>query len=337
MTPRPDQPEPFLRGAPYPGFGDVPYPRADPVDSARLPADVWQASVVPVGVRIEMVGDADAVDIAYRTTNSNFGYRGDGAGVTFAVWRNGEQVAEEEAVLGEGTVRLSLGSAAPDKLAVVYLPEGMHPIILSVTPVNGEIIPPPPVPRWIAYGDSVTQGWVASSPSRTWTAIASRKADLDLVNLGYAGSARGEIVSAEHLAGLPADVITVAYGASCWSRTPHSAGMVAEGLWGFLGMVRYSRPATPIVVISPLLQPDAEDSPNKLGSSLTDLRRAIESATRRRIDDGDVALQLIEGRGVLTEEHLDDGIHPGDEGHRRIAAVVAKALIASLKSSAEPS
>jgi len=332
VTPRPEQPEPFLRGAPYPAYGDVPYPRANPTDTSRLPADVWHASVVPVGVRLEVVGDALALDIAYRTSTGNLGYRGDGAGITFSVWRAGHQVCEEEAMLGDGMVRVSLGAAAADKPATIYLPEGMHPLIQSLTPVDGEIFPAPAQPRWVAYGDSITQGWIASGPSRAWTAIAARKAGLDLVNLGYAGAARGEIVSAEHVADLPADIITIAYGVNCWSRTPHSVGMLTEGLRGFLDVVRSGHPSAPIVVISPVIRPDAEDAPNRLGATLAELRQAMESVVRQRIEDGDTALALIEGLGIITAEHLDDGIHPGDEGHKRIAAAVVKVLTASLKS-----
>ncbi len=333
MTPRPEQPEPFLRGAPYPAYGDVPYPRANPTDTARLPADIWHASVVPAGVRIELIGDSNEVDIGYRTTTGNLGYRGDGAGITFSVWRAGRQVCEEEAMLGEGMVRLTIGPAAADKPATIYLPEGMHPLIQSVMPVDGDIAPAPRQPRWVAYGDSVTQGWIASSPAQAWTAITARKAGLDLVNLGYAGSARGEIVSAEHVAGLEADIISIAYGANCWARTPHSIGMITEGLRGFLDMVRTGHAETPIVVMSPILRPDAEETPNKLGASLSALRAAMESVVRERIEGGDADLVLIEGLGVLTAEHLDDGIHPGDEGHKRIAATVVKALTAAQKAS----
>ena len=334
MTPRPNQPEPFVRGAPYPAAGDVPYPRADPTDVARLPADVWHAATIPVGVRLEMVGDAQAVDIAYRTTSGNLGYRGDGAGIVFSVWRGGRKIAEEDAVLGDGMVRLPLDTTSSDRPAIVYLPEGMRPLVLSLTAVRGEIAPAPAIPRWLAYGDSMTQGWIASGPSHAWTAIAARKTGLDLVNLGYAQAGRGEIVSAEHIAGLAAEVITVAYGASCWTRTPHGIGMVAEGFRAFLEVVRQGHPTTPVVVVSPLRRPDADGVDNKLGASLADIRHAIESVTRERIVSGDAALSLVAGGGIIGEEHLVDGIHPGDEGHKRIAATVGKALTAAMSANA---
>ncbi len=285
---------------------------------------------MPVGVRIELVGDAQAIDIAYRTTSGNLGYRGDGAGVTFSVWRNGHNVCEEEAVLGDGLIRLALGTVAADKPAVIYLPEGMQPLIQSLTAVKGEIAPAPALPRWIAYGDWTTQGWIASGPSQGWAAIAARKAGVNLINMGYAGAGRGEIVSAEHIAGLGAEIVTIAYGESCWTRIPHSLGMVGEGFKSFLDVVRQGHPNTPIVVISPVLRPDAEDVPNKLGATLADIRNAIESVTRDRVVAGDDALSLVPGETIIDAGHLADGIHPGDEGHKRIAAAAAKALNAAM-------
>ncbi len=332
MTPRPGQPEPFIRGVAYPAVGDVPYPRANPTDTARLPADVWHAASVPVGIRLEVVGDAQAIDVAYRTTTGNLGYRGDGAGITFSVWRGGRKACEEEAVLGDGMIRLSLGSGSPDKPAIIYLPEGMHPIIQSLTAVKGEIAPAPQLPRWIAYGDWTTQGWTASGPSQGWAAIAARKAGLDLINFGYAGAARGEIVSAEHISAMQAAIITVAYGASCWTRVPYSVGMVTEGFRAFLDVVRQGHPTTPIVVVSPIVRPDAEEVPNRLGASMADIRHTIESITRERIVGGDTTLSLVAGEAMISEEHLADGIHPGDEGHKRIASSVTRALNAAMKS-----
>lgn len=331
MSARPRQPEPFVRGVAFPPTAEVPYPRADPADVRRLPVDVWHAASVPVGVRLEMVGDAQAVDVAYRTTNGNLGYRGDGAGVTFSVWRGGRHVDEAEAELGDGLIRLQLGTIVPERPATVYLPEGMLPVVRSLTAVHGEIAPAPPEPRWLAYGDSSTQGWVASGPAQAWAAIAARKAGLDLVNMGYAQSGRADIASAEQLATLEAEIITISYGASCWSRVPHSPAMIEVGLDAFLHVVRQGHPETPIIVMSPVVWPEGDHSPNRLGATLDDIRRAIESVTRWRMREGDVNLALLSGRDVIDEWYLTDGIYPGDEGHKRIAAAVGKYLFAAAR------
>jgi hypothetical protein len=41
-------------------------------------------------------------------------------------------------------------------------------------------------------------------------------------------------------------------------------------------------------------------------------------------------LYLVEGRSVVDPEDLEDGMYPGDEGHRRLAAAVAKLLLPHL-------
>jgi lysophospholipase L1-like esterase len=320
--------EAFVRGAPYPAAGDVAYPRADPKDN-RLPQDTWAMACVPATVRLELVGSgAEAVEIGYRTATDELGYRGEGAGTTFALWQGDDPVDERPAELGESTVRLGL--VRTGEPAVVYLPEGMRPTILSVSGVGGDVTPAPAGPRWVAYGDSILEGWVASGPARSWPAVAARSLGLDVVNLGYAGAARGEMASAEQVAALGADVISITHGTNCWTRTPHSVGMMRETTAAFLEVVRGGHPTTPIVVASPVLRPDAEATPNRLGATLVDLRAAMEQAVQARIDDGDAALTLVPGGDLLTEAHLPDGIHPGDEGHELLAEAFGGAVADAL-------
>ncbi len=320
----------FLRGVGFPGNERIPYPRAKADDAARLPLDTWISAQIPVGVRLELVGDATEIEIDYRTTTKELGYRGDGAGRTFAVWRGGRKVGEREAALGEGTARLSMGDAGPAERAVVYLPEGMKPVITEVRPRDGAIGAAPPLPRWVAYGDSVLEGWMASEPGTAWGAIASREHALDLVNMGYAGAARGEIASAEHVAESDADVISITHGTNCWTRIPHSVGMFREGLIAFLDIVRQRHRRTPVVVASPVLRPDAEENPNKLDATLGELRETMESVVNERIAGGDAALSLVPGGDLIDETQLADGIHPNDDGHVAIAAALGPAIRAAL-------
>ena len=324
---RPEQPEPFVRGCAWPGTRSVSYPRASPRDRTRLPGDTWQMASIPVGVRLEIVGDAWELEIAYRTATDQLGYRGDGAGTHFSAWTTEGLLAEEPAQLGEGTVLLPLAQGQP---TIVYLPEGMRPTVLHVTGVGGDLQPAPQQPRWVVYGDSVAEGWIASAPALAWPAIAGRRQRLDVVNLGYAGAARGEIASAEQVAQLDADLITVCHGTNCWTRTPHSAGLFREGVEAFLTILRQAHPRTSIQVVSPVIRPDAEGQPNRLGATLADLRAAMEVVVERRIADGDDRLQLLRGLQLIAAEHLGDGIHPNDDGHARLAAAIgdgARAMI----------
>jgi lysophospholipase L1-like esterase len=318
----------YVRGCAWPAGAGVPYPRADPSDFARLPVDTWGTAQIPAAVRLELVGDAEAIELTYRTETDDLGYRGAGAGTTFSVWRGGARVDEVPARLGDGRVRLALGDGvASDVPATVYLPEGMRPTVLSIEARGGAIQPAPRGPRWVAYGDSILEGWIASGPAHAWPAIAARTYGLDVVNLGYAGSARGEIVSAEHIAAIPADVISISHGTNCWTRTPHSEMQMMANTAAFLDVVRQGHPKTPIVVCTPVLRPDAEETPNRLGATLGSLRDCVDTVTTSRIrDQRDERLTLVHGLPLLTPELLPDGIHPGDEGHVVLAREFGRAV-----------
>jgi lysophospholipase L1-like esterase len=347
---RPATVEPFLAGCAFPEAPGVPYPRALPVDVGRLPADTWATACIPVGVRLELVGEAEAIEIEYETATTDLGYRGAGAGTTFTSWRGQTVIDDVPAVLGRGRVTLRVapddddagggggrrggedrggrGADGSDR-TVVTLPEGMRPSLLSVGGVGGTVRPAPPQPRWLCYGDSIAEGWAASNPGRAWPAIAGRRYGLDVVNLGYAGAARGEMVSAEEIADLPADVISLSYGTNCWTRIQHSAEQVGAGLDAFVDLVRTGHPDTPIVVASPVIRPDAEDQQNGLGATLADLRSVIEARIERRCAL-DPRLHLVRGGALLTADQLADGVHPGDEGHRVLAEAIGSAVRASL-------
>jgi lysophospholipase L1-like esterase len=307
----------------------MPYPRADPTDLARLPGDTVTSAQLPVGVRLELVGDPEVIELDYVTRTDDLGYRGPGAGTGFTLVSRGETVAEQAARAGPGTVRFDLGeidARDPAEPILVYLPEGMQPTVTAVRAFGGAIEPASPQPRWLAYGDSIVEGWIASGPIGAWPAVAGRDFGLDVVNLGYAGAARGEIVSAEQLAALDAAVISVSHGTNCWTRIPFSSDMFRAQTRAFLAVVREGHPETPIVVTSPVVRPDAEATASRLCATLDDLRIVMEEVARERIADGDDALTLVEGRDLLQPGDLPDGVHPGDEGHRILAAAFGGAV-----------
>lgn len=320
-------PDPFLRGAVFPAVDGIAYPRAAKDD--RLPADTWAMASYPAGVRLEFVTDCDAVDIAYET-RGQAGHRvGDGA--DWSVWRGGVEISSTPCADGVGVARLSLAGPHLDQPATVYLPEGMRPSITDVTAVgSGAIEPAPARHRWVSYGDSIAEGWVASAPALTWVATVAREQGLDVANLGYAGAARGEIASAEQVAGLSADVISIAYGTNCWSKVAFSTDMIAAGLAAFLRIVRTRHPQTPIVVISPIVRPQGEATPNVLGATLADLRTRMEDTVDELVAAGDRTLRLVRGGGLVAEAELADGIHPNDAGHRAMATALGPELARAL-------
>jgi lysophospholipase L1-like esterase len=164
--------------------------------------------------------------------------------------------------------------------------------------------------------------------------VAARRYGLDVVNLGYAGSARGEIPSAEQIATLPADVISIAHGTNMHTRIPFSAAQFREGLRAFLTILRQGHPETPIVVCSMIVRPDAESTPNRLGATLADLRFEMEDLVASLRQGGDSALSLVQGLPLLQPDQIPDGVHPDDSGHAILAEAFGGAVAAATPAAA---
>ncbi|MFE2552781.1 GDSL-type esterase/lipase family protein [Streptomyces sp. NPDC059355] len=317
-------PGPFLRGVAWLDKGRP--VRADPQDAMRLPWDTGERATLPIGVRLEFTAHAaHAVEIRYRATVPGPTDALRDLAHAFALWdRHGvvREVWTEPAA--EAVVRIELpGGSGPFTL---HPPEGQSPLILGLRGIGGAVAPAPAGPRWVVHGDSITEGWWATRPAHGWPAVAGRALGWDTVNLGYAGAARGELATAEQIAGLPADVLTLAFGTNCWSRVPFSAPLLYETTRAFLELVRQGHPRTPLLLVSPVLRPDAERTPNRLGATLGALRDAMERAASERITAGDDRLALLPGRDLLGPEHLADGLHPNDSGHQVLGLAVVTAL-----------
>ncbi|HVV08117.1 GDSL-type esterase/lipase family protein [Amycolatopsis sp.] len=320
----------FIRGCVLPPHDGAPYPRAD-LDDIRLPVDIGLAARVPATVRLELTGPARLADITYRTAHPPQGLRGEAGGSSFSVWSGQSQLADVEAVVGEGVARVPLGPGT----TTVYLPEAMSPTVIDMSGVDGSVHPAPPAPRWLAYGDSITEGWGASAPARSWVARTSRELGLDAVNLGYAAAGRGELAVAEMIAATPAEVITVAFGTNCWSRVPLGTALLEATFRAFLTVLREGHPSVPVVVVSPIVRPDAEHEPNRLGATLAGLRRVIEETTRS-LRAEDRRLTLLPGGDLLGPEHLADGVHPDDAGHELLSVAIGQCLAGALQPASSP-
>ncbi len=313
----------------YPATAITAYPRL-PVSARRdTPVDVVRSAQVPVGMRLELVGDARAVRIAYRSAARPgipvAGSRGGGSH-SFVAYRRGARIAQQVVAAGDGMVELPL-SGDPDHPVVVYPPDALQPVITEIVGVGGEVRPAPRQPRWLASGDAVTQGWLASSPSMAWPAVAARKLGLDLCNLGYAGASGAlDPAVARRLADTPAEVVSLAVGHGVWDQAPHTPALLAEALRACVAVLRAAQPGTVLVVISPTLWPDAEKAPNRVGATLAELRRAAEEAAAALVSAGDDRLFVVPGAEVFGAGHLADGVFPDDEGHKRLAAAVGKFL-----------
>ena len=169
------------------------------------------------------------------------------------------------------------------------------------------------------YGSSITQGGCCSRPGNTYQAVVSRRLNIDFVNLGFSGNARGERAMAEYVAAQPMSAFVFDYD--------HNAPTV-EHLesthYDFYKVVRDAQPDLPIVLMS---RCDADSVPNQ-----TEPRRDVILDTMRRAKEaGDKNIYFIDGaemfRGPYEDMCTVDRCHPNDLGFALMADAVEAQLL----------
>lgn len=324
----------FVRGSLTAGVPSTAFSRLPNPADARLPRDIVDAAVIPAGLRLELVGDAQRIRIRYRARAPHPMHPPTMADC-FAAWSANSaavRVPVRAAPVAEASVEVVLPQRDQSEPVLIYLPERLLPEIVDLEACDGSIEPAARRPRWLVYGDSITQGWSVSEPAAAWPAVVARGLRLDVCNLGFAGAARGEAAVAEQISQCRADLITLAFGTNCWTKVPASAAGLRETVATFIDILRDGNPAAPILVITPIVRPSAESTPNRLGADLRSLRNAVADAVRSRQSVGDHLLELTDAASMVSPADLTDGIHPGDEGHLALAKAATTALTRLLPS-----
>ncbi|MEW2397193.1 GDSL-type esterase/lipase family protein [Streptomyces sp. NPDC046862] len=324
------QPERFLRGV-LPGLSWADNCSRLPVAGcAKLTADTVRAARVPAGVHLAFTGPVSTVELTVEVGERTTVPAPTVVPETFVVRVPGSLPQEVPLPPEGGRVPVRLPERDPHSAVRVYLPETTEVRIVGLAG-DRPLEDAPRGPRWIVYGDSITQGWSVTAPGLAWPSRVADALGLDLVNLGFAGAARGEILTADVVAASGAEAVALAWGTNAYSSLPTSVTQIAEAMRLYLTALRAGLPEVPVVVMSPIVRPDAEDVPNRFGASLADLRAALEGAVGRfAVATGDDRVVLVPGLDLMPAEHLVDGIHPGDEGHRSLAEGVAPHVAAGL-------
>lgn len=267
--------------------------------------------------------------------------------------------AEEFRPGGPSTITFEPGDMGVEKSIQIWLPynEGVTLIGLATdAPVEPDPAPPK---TWLHYGSSISQGSNASGPSATFPALAASTLGLDLVNLGFAGSALLDPFVARVVRDTAADLISLEIGINLVNTDAMSLRAFVPAVEGFLDTIRDGHPTTPVVVVSPLYcaihenipGPGAFDpvalavgevrfiatgSPGAGKLTLTVVRSALAEVVRRR-STTDPNLYYLDGLDLYGEDDfadlpLPDGLHPDAESHLRIGTRFGAAVSAILPS-----
>ncbi|MFF2185971.1 GDSL-type esterase/lipase family protein [Streptomyces sp. NPDC058155] len=203
-------------------------------------------------------------------------------------------------------------------------------------------------PVWLHHGSSISHGSDAASPTTTWPALAAGLGGVELINLGFAGSALLDPFTARTMRDTPADLLSVKIGINVVNTDLMRLRAFTPAVHGFLDTIREGHPTTPLLVVSPILCPIHEDTPGpsapdfsgmaegrlkflasgdpaeRAAGKLTlnvirdELARIVEQRSAR-----DPNLRYLDGRELYGEADyaelpLPDELHPDAATHRRM-------------------
>ena len=242
---------------------------------------------------------------------------------------------------------------AGEKTCEIWLPHNamieLHELVL---PENSTISEAPRDNRkhWIHYGSSISHCMEALQPTLIWPSVAATRLNWCLQNLGFGGQCQLDQFVARTMAQSDADVLSIKTGINIVNGDTMRERIFSPLLHGFLDTIRETKEEEPIILISPIYCPSAENHP---GPTIPDgdgkftiieghsaLRR--ESLTLRRIREliqdvierrNDQNIHYIDGLALFGESDavdLPDDLHPNPEGYVRMGQRFA-GLVESLR------
>ncbi len=189
---------------------------------------------------------------------------------------------------------------------------------------NAQLLPPAPyreIPPAVFYGSSITQGGCASRPGNAYQNILSRRLNIDHLNLGFSGNAKGEDSMADYIAGLRMSVFVLDYD----HNAPDPAHLEATHERLFR-RVRKAQPTLPVIMLSRPKYRLTEDEQKRLEI----VRRTYENARAA----GDENVYLLDGPALMAlagDDGTVDNCHPNDLGFFSMAEALAPVIKKALK------
>lgn len=164
------------------------------------------------------------------------------------------------------------------------------------------------------YGSSITQGCAASRPGKAYPSILSHRFDFDFINLGFAGSCRGEEILCEHMAGLELGAFV-----SDYDHNRSCAASLADNHYRVYEIIREKHPDIPYYMIS---RPDFCYNEQDF-----DRRAVVMESYLKAWRGGDRNVYFIDGSAFFGDcpdkmEYTLDACHPTDDGFLRMANLI---------------
>ncbi|MGD7788372.1 GDSL-type esterase/lipase family protein [Propionibacteriaceae bacterium Y1700] len=171
-------------------------------------------------------------------------------------------------------------------------------------------------PVWLHHGSSISQGSNAVGPTDIWPVLAARAAGVDLVNLGFGGSAMLDPFMARVMRDQPADLLSVKIGINVVNGDVMRLRAFTAAVHGFLDTIRDGHPDAPLLVITPTFCAIHEATPGPGGFDMAALGRGemrfLATGDPAGVAGGQLTLQVIReelGRIVTRRAEQDPQLH----------------------------
>jgi len=196
--------------------------------------------------------------------------------------------------------------------------------------------------RWAHYGSSISHCMEAHGPSDVWPAVAARAGGVEVAQFGFAGQCHLDQFVARAIAADDPDLVSLKLGINVVNADSLKERTFTPAVHGFLDTLRERLPEVPILVVSPIACPMAEEHPGPTvpdgagrfrvitegpaelrATSLTlqRIRILLAEVVAGRRERGDEHLHYLDGLELFALDEgatLPDGLHPDGDGYLRI-------------------
>lgn len=174
----------------------------------------------------------------------------------------------------------------------------------------------------VYYGHSMTQGGCASRPGNAYESIISRNLNVDFVNLGFSGSARGEKEMAEYIASLDMELFVYDYdhNAPSWEHLQDTHEAMFK-------TIRKAHPDLPIIMMT-------ASSMERFCDNRAKRHQIIYQTYKNALDNGDKNVYFWDAErefAPYVECGTVEGCHPNDYGFVGIATTLEPLIKKILK------
>ena len=236
-------------------------------------------------------------------------------------WGEGGAVMEADGTLsGDEALTLEFtGLPARTKTVELWLPQAATVAITGLFIDDGAALEP--AAEWrkriLFHGSSITHGMEAEGATANWPAVASGLANLDHLNLGWAGSCLLSGLAARIIRDQRADAIVLKLGINVHTDGQLKERNFLDAAHAMISIIREKHPTTPMLVVSPIWSPPRETTGE--GPSLQRMRQLLQAVAAARVQSGDAAIRYLDGLalfGPADAALLPDDLHPNTEGYR---------------------